>query len=313
MPVFAYVVLSACATPQGPEPAPHVLLPGQADMTIGPDGNSVILDAPDGLVVIDSGRHESHAQRILAHADEVGRPVAVLVNTHWHMDHTTGNGDILARHPQAQLVATGAISGALGGFLAQSRQAAEQRLTDPAVPADARARTLRFLAAIGDRAAMVPAQPVEEDREGLLGGRSFRLHVAHAAATEADLWLVDPAEDLAVVGDLVVGQVPFFDTACEEGWRRALGAIAAERWTLLIPGHGAPMDRAQFGRWRAAFDAWLDCAASDAAPARCAEGWMRDAAGFYTEGEREDARFLAEAYVAEVIRKPEERMAYCAG
>ena len=39
---------------------------------------------------------------------------------------------------------------------------------------------------------------------------------------------------------------------------------------------------------------------------------MRDAAGFYTPAEADGARFLAEAYVAEILRRPpSERMAYC--
>ena len=80
----------------------------------------------------------------------------------------------------------------------------------------------------------------------------------------------------------------------------------------LIPGHGAPMARDDFVRWRAAFDAWLGCAASDGPAAQCAENWLRDAAGFYTAAEAEGVRMLAEAYVAEVLRAPaSERMAYC--
>ncbi|MEO5705927.1 MAG: hypothetical protein ABIT10_13130 [Alteraurantiacibacter sp.] len=72
------------------------------------------------------------------------------------------------------------------------------------------------------------------------------------------------------------------------------------------------MNRSEFIRWRSAFGMWLDCAASDAPAAACAEGWMADAAGFYTEAEREGVRYLAEAYVAELLRLPPvQREAYC--
>ena len=30
-----------------------------------PDGNSVIITAPDGLIIIDTGRHAAHTQRIV--------------------------------------------------------------------------------------------------------------------------------------------------------------------------------------------------------------------------------------------------------
>ena len=119
-------------------------------------------------------------------------------------------------------------------------------------------------------------------------------------------------EDLAVVGDLVVAPVPFFDTGCEEGWRAALADIAEAEWTTLIPGHGDPMSRADFARWRGAFESWLGCAASDRAASECAERWMNDAEGFYTAEEAAGVRMLAEAYVSQVLRVPaSERMGYC--
>ena len=49
----------------------------------GPDGNTVIIDAPEGLVVIDTGRHASQSDAILAFATTRKRPIAVIVNTHW--------------------------------------------------------------------------------------------------------------------------------------------------------------------------------------------------------------------------------------
>lgn len=312
LPISLTLLLVAYASASQAQTAPFVLQPGHLDLEIGPDGNTVILDAPDGLVVIDSGRHSAHSQVILDHAAAVGKPVVALVNSHWHLDHTTGNRDILAQFPQARLVATAAMQGALEGFLARSRAAAQDRLADPAFPADARARTERAVAAMDDRAAMVPASPVLSDGPVDLGGRSFILHVAPAAATEADLWLIASDEGLAVVGDLVVAPVPFFDTGCAEGWRNALDAIAAEQWTTLVPGHGALMTRAEFARWRVAFDTWLNCAEGTAQASACADGWMRDASGFYQEQDRENVRYLAEAYVAEVLRgAPDQRQAYC--
>ncbi len=293
--------------------APYVLLPGHIDLEIGPDGNSVILDAPDGLVVVDTGRHEAHAARILDHARAVGKPVVAVVNTHWHLDHTTGNRELLSAHPRARLLATDAVSGALTGFLAAAPQRARDRAADQTLSEDERARARRTLAALEDRAALVPETPVAVGGAVELGGRRFALRVARSAATEADLWLLAPDEGLAVVGDLVVAPVPFFDTGCEEGWRAALTDVAAAEWRSLIPGHGAPMTRDDFARWRMAFEAWLDCAGSDRPAGQCAEGWMRDAAGFHTADEAPGVRMLAEAYVAEVLRAPaEERMAYCA-
>lgn len=306
------LALSAAASGAMARTAPYVLQQGQIDLERGPDGNTVILDAAQGLIVVDTGRHPEHAKAILEYARRAGKPVVAIVNSHWHLDHTTGNRDILAVYPRARLIATDAVVGALAGFLTKSRVAAEQALADPATPADRRARLRRALAAIDDRVALVPADPVVHDKTVRVGGRRLELQVAHAAATEADLWLVAPDEKLAVAGDLVVAPVPFFDTGCEEGWAKALDAIAAARWTTLIPGHGAPMTRADFGRWTRAFHAWVGCAHSDAPAAACADGWMKDAAGFYTAGEAPSVKMMARYYVEQVLRAPaEQRMAYC--
>ncbi|MEZ5682939.1 MAG: hypothetical protein R3E03_01555 [Novosphingobium sp.] len=58
-----------------------------------------------------------------------------LVNTHWHLDHTTGNRDLLALWPKARLVATGAVSGALDGFPgAAAASNPDAALADPKLP-----------------------------------------------------------------------------------------------------------------------------------------------------------------------------------
>lgn len=309
---IAIGTLLAFAAPVAAKPAPYVLQPGNIDLERGPDGNTVILDTPQGLVVIDTGRHPEHAQAIADHARKVGRPVVSLVNTHWHLDHTTGNRDLLALWPRATVVASHAVEGALSGFLARSAENARKRLAEPALSADARKRAERGLAAMEDRAALVPGLAIEGDGARKLGGRRFEFHLARNAATEGDVWLVVPDEKLAVVGDLVVAAFPFFDTGCEKGWAEALGAIEQAKWSTLIPGHGAPMDRAAFGRWRGAFTALIDCARSVRPAADCAAGWERDAAGFYTEADRPALREMGIYYIEEVLRAPpERRMAYC--
>ncbi len=70
------------------------ILPGR-----GPDGNTIVFDAPEGLVVVDTGRHDWHSDAILALARERGRPIVAILNTHWHLDHSSGNGRIKAAYP----------------------------------------------------------------------------------------------------------------------------------------------------------------------------------------------------------------------
>ena len=104
--------------------ADYHLIPGTLEPNRGPDGNSVFLDAPAGLILVDTGRHPAHRDRLLAYARERGRPIVAIFNTHWHLDHSTGNAEIRAAYPRAELYASNAIDGALTGFLARSRESA---------------------------------------------------------------------------------------------------------------------------------------------------------------------------------------------
>src|SRR5690349_2506517 len=72
MTASAASAASGDASPARPRPAPDAievapgvhLLRGAFVPGSQPDGNTVILKAPDGLIVIDTGRHAAHTQRI---------------------------------------------------------------------------------------------------------------------------------------------------------------------------------------------------------------------------------------------------------
>ena len=42
------------------------LVPGSFAPGRGPDGNSVFLEAPEGLILVDTGRHPAHREKLLA-------------------------------------------------------------------------------------------------------------------------------------------------------------------------------------------------------------------------------------------------------
>lgn len=309
----ALLGLGARAPAAPPSPGWH-LIPGQIDPQgmKGPDGNSIFLDAPAGLILVDTGRHPEHSAALLAYARERGRPIAAIFNTHWHLDHSTGNTEIRAAFPNARLYASHAIEGALTGFLPDSRRGAERALAAGQVPESMRAELTRAFDVMDHPDRLRPTRPVTRSGLQNVAGRRVQVNLASFAATEGDVWLYDPALRLVIAGDLVVGPVPFMDTACPEGWRAALGQIAATRFTTLIPGHGEPMDRAAFATWRAAYDAFVDCGQSTRPRAECIAGWRRDAARFIPAGSEQIVERLAGYYVDSRLRaSAEERMRYC--
>lgn len=114
-----------------------------------------------------------------------------------------------------------------------------------------------------------------------------------------------------MAGDLVVAAAPYFDTACPEGWRKALDQIAAQDFRILVPGHGGPMSKAQFLVWRKAFANLLDCAARDATNASCIAGWKRDAAAFIPVGENRTDGLVGYYLETRLRAAPKERERYC--
>lgn len=312
--ILALAGVAACASAQPGTRAPFHLIPGSIIPNRGPDGNSVFLDAPDGLILVDTGRHPEHRDRLLAYARERGRPVAAIVNTHWHLDHTTGNAELRAAFPRAEVYASNAIERALTGFFVRSRASTQRALDAGRVPEANRAEVARAFAAMDNSAALRPTRPVTASGEMRIAGRRLRVNLARFAATEGDVWIYDPVTRVAIVGDLVVAPVPFMDTACAEGWRRALGEIAVTPFTTLIPGHGAPMSRADFTAWRAAFEAFVDCGQSDRPRADCVAGWRQAAARFIPAELAATVDSLAGYYLDSRLRAaPEERNRYCEG
>lgn len=293
--------------------AAYEVIPGSFEPGRGPDGNSVFLDAPEGLILVDTGRHPAHQEKLLAYARERGRPIAAIVNTHWHLDHSGGNAEIRAAYPRAEVYASTAIEGALTGFFPKSRADAEAYLKSGRAPPGQEAEIRRDFAAMDDPDSLRATSPVTAAGELTIAGRSLRLNLSSHAATEGDVWIYDAAAKLLIAGDLVVGVVPFMDTACAEGWRKALDALAATPFETLVPGHGEIMDRAQFMTWRAAFNEFLDCAATSArTKEECVAGWQRDAAPFIPEADRARVADMAGYYFDTRLRAaPEERRRYC--
>lgn len=265
-----------------------------------PDGNSVILYGSEGAIVVDTGRHADHGTAIRQGLSGLGMPLVAIVNTHWHLDHVSGNPALKAAHPGVAVYGTSAIDGALVGFLAKSAESSRKALAEGAIPASAIADVEADLATIGRGAELRPDIVVNESGEATIAGRPLSLRVARHAATERDLWIYDAAEKRAIVGDLVTVPVPFLDTACPEGWLKALDEVAASGAVEVIPGHGPIMPIADFGIWHRAFSDFLACARGSGALEGCSVGWLAGAVKWIGD-DKARAKAMAD-YYGELIR-----------
>jgi glyoxylase-like metal-dependent hydrolase (beta-lactamase superfamily II) len=304
----ALALAQPAPTPPAPPPAPApqmiaagtYLVPGAMLPGRGPDGNTVVFTGPDGLVVVDTGRHAWHSDAILAFAAARRQPITAIVNTHWHLDHSSGNGRLKAVHRSARVYTTSAVDRALapGGFLARSHATARAEAPDPKARPTRQEEAAIFLATMQTPDTLRPDVAIVASGPQRLAGRALSVRVADDAVTDADLWIYDEATHVAVIGDLVTLPAPFFETACPARWQEALDAVWATPFTLAVPGHGAPMTRQAFDTYRHAFSAFRACVGGSRTPADCAAEWTRDVGSLLGgEGDRKQAAGYAADYV----------------
>ena len=306
--MLSAAILAASLMQAPPAPAPAMapaqdlaqgvtLIRGAIVPGRGPDGNTVVFDAREGLIVVDTGRHSWHSDAILAFARARQRAVAAIVNTHWHLDHSSGNGRIKAVYPDARVYTTNAVDRAMapGGFIARSLESSRAMMEGDQLTDLQREELGVFFATMDHSDILRPDLVLDRSRRMRIAGKNFDVRVTDGAVTDADVWLYDRRSRIVVIGDLVTLPAPFFETACPDRWSAALDDVWATPFRIAVPGHGEPMTRDQFNLYRTAFNGFMACVRSDAEAASCASGWA-DGVSALTQGQ--NGRPNAERYAA---------------
>lgn len=301
--IFAALAGAAPAFAQEAKPAaPGIwLIEGGFEPGRQPDGNSVLIEGPDGVLLVDTGRHASHAAKIEAAIAARGKPLVRIVNTHWHLDHVSGNLALKTKHPGVRVSASNAIDEALTGFLKRSANSASAALAANKVPEPMASEVRGDLATFARGKDLRPDDVVRKDITIDAGGRKIELHLTRHAATAGDVWLYDPETRVLIAGDLVTDPVPFLDTACPDGWRKGLDELAAVPFVTLIPGHGYAMTRTAFDGWKRSFIAFLNCARGTQKPTYCTAAWYDEQTSHITPAtEKMQILSMADFYVGRI-------------
>ena len=306
-PTTASTSASAAADVVDVAPGVH-LLRGRFVPNEQPDGNTIVLDAPKGLIVLDTGRHPEHAQRIIDFAAAAKKDVIAIVNTHWHLDHVGGNVVLRRAFPGVRVYASNAIEDARTGFLAKYRKYLEGATTKAGDPDKEKALRAE-IALIDAGPALTPSERVTAKGPRTIAGLPLELGLEGPAVTAGDVWVFDRTTKTLMSGDLVTLPAPLFDTACPAGWKDALGHLDAVPFERLVPGHGPVLTHAQFATYRHAFDALLACTASARAKAECVDGWVVDAGDLVPAADQAFARSLVNYYVDDLLRADPARTA----
>jgi glyoxylase-like metal-dependent hydrolase (beta-lactamase superfamily II) len=291
--------VSAAAAPVELAPGVH-LLRGSFVAGRQPDGNSVLLEGPEGIVVVDSGRHAAHTRAILDLAAARKRPLRAVINTHWHLDHTGGNALLRREVPGVKIFASGAIDSALDGFLANYASQLSEVIAK--TEGEERERYRTELALIQAGRQLAPDEVISRSGAKVIAGRELELRIESHAVTAGDVWLLDRASGTLIAGDLVTLPVPFFDTACPARWKESLAGMAKEKFDRLVPGHGPVLTPAEFAQYRSAFDELLACGASARSNEECTAGWLKSAGALVSESEQELTKQALGYYLDNFLR-----------
>lgn len=194
----------------------------------------------DGPVVIDTRSTVLHAREILADLHELSpAPVAAVINTHHHFDHTYGNHEF---RPTS-----------IWGHVRCARRIQEV-VDDPAAHAANRAEIAeeypRIAAELDDVIPDAPDRTVgDEGRDIEIGGRRLELRWLGRGHTDNDLVIRLPDAGVVFAGDLLEnGAPPWTGDGYPFDWPVTVEAILAlasgPTPVAVVPGHGAVGDRA---------------------------------------------------------------------
>lgn len=200
------------------------------DVTVG-----AILGS-DGVLLLDTRTGPSQAREILADLRELTKlPVRFVVNSHWHFDHTFGNGVFVA--PDAADPATVVAHRTVPGMLAEHGDSHLDRL-DPA-DRDELGSARGLADTITETFAAVRVLD--------LGDRAVELVHPGRGHTDGDIVLRVHDADVVYVGDLVEQSGPpvFGDDSYPLEWPATMEVVdnLLTANTAVVPGHGTAIDR----------------------------------------------------------------------
>ena len=191
-------------------------------------GNSVFFTGDDGVLLIDS-KNSILADNLLASvAESTDRPLRILINTHWHFDHVTGNKKIhlsgaalIAHENVRQRMSTEQHNDFFGKTYPPAHPAALARIVFD------RSMTLYF----------------NDDEVSL-----FHPGPAH---TDGDAVVFFKNANVVHMGDLYfAGMYPFIDYSSGGSAKSMVAAIRRvlpmiDEATTVIPGHGPVANKAE--------------------------------------------------------------------
>jgi cyclase len=193
----------------------------------GAGGNVGVLSTSRGAAVVDTMTFRIQGERIRERAEALaGKPVQVVINTHYHRDHTHGNP----------------------GFPPGTRVVATDRTREHLLALDGAYWS-------GDDARTLPNETFTTDHEIRLGGKTIRVIHPGRGHTDGDAVVLFAEDRVIHMGDLLFNErYPSVDLEAGgsiQDWIGTLDRVLELDFDAVIPGHGPVTDREGIRRFQA--------------------------------------------------------------
>lgn len=185
----------------------------------GMGGNTTVLNTDAGTVVIDSMTFKMQGSLIREKAEELtGKEVVLLINTHYHLDHTHGNPGF---KPGTHIVSTERTLSHLKALDAKNWQ--------------------------GSAAKLLPNDTFTDRRQFKFGNKTITLMHLGRGHTDGDLVVLFEEDKTLIMGDLFFNKhYPNIDLEAGgsvQAWPATIDKVLELGFNTVIPGHGDTSDR----------------------------------------------------------------------
>ncbi len=224
-----------------------------------PQGNTTVVIGDKSVLVVDACYLPSSAREDIAQIRKwTDKPVKYLVNTHWHYDHTMGNGTYAQAFPGLEIISHWETArqietynpGWFSRYYAQNdklrAQLADGKGEDGKPLTDAARKEVAALLAKREPVEAefrtivdpVPTMTFDSELNLNLGSRKVELKFLGRGNTRGDVVIYLPAEKILATGDLVDYPVPYLGGGYPADEAKTLKNLLEIEAETYIPGHG---------------------------------------------------------------------------
>ena len=225
----------------------------------GLGSNDTVIVNDQDVILVDDGSTPATARDLIEDIKAItDKPIRVVINTHFHYDHTNGNAafspsevQIIAHEYARKALLTlnplnrepyiSMLAPRVPVMESLERQIAEEKDAGYKAELEKRlAATKKYWQQV-DEVRVVPPNVTFTSKLVLYRGqREIQLLFLGRGHTGGDTVVFLPKERIVSTGDLMDSQIPFLADGIFDEWITTLDALKALDFGVVLPGHGSP-------------------------------------------------------------------------